>query len=106
MNEENTTSLQRLTNEGWSLNAHGDNGFDLLLYVIKVNDLTAAVQVSKDVADLVMEHIFSESAFTRITLRSWQVEIMMSAPVGTWWSKEQRQFALAIARAWPLARPY
>lgn len=81
---------------GWATTVAGDNGFDLLSYVIKVHDLADAAQKANDIAELMKHYEYENSEYDQISLRSWQIEILTSAPTGVWWSKSQQNLAVAI----------
>ena len=89
-------SLKRSDNHGWRVIVSGDNGYELLQYIIKVDGLTEASERTKEITAIIAEYGHELSEYTQITLRSWQIEVGMSAPSELWLSADQREFATRI----------
>lgn len=97
MDYDNTNKPTRSDKPGWSIIATGDNGFDLLQFIIKVTDFDDATQVSTKIASLIQQYERTDDVFnTQITLRGWRVEVQLALPTGTWGTVAQEEFTDAI----------
>lgn len=82
---------------GWKTIAFGDNGIDLLQYVIKVHNFAEAAAIGSDIAGLLVRYEQkSDASFNQVTLRSWQVEITMAVPREGLLPKSQQEFLDAV----------
>lgn len=94
---DNTNRPKRSSNLGWPVVGSGDNGIDLLQYVIDVADFNEAARIGTEVAALVAKNGREDPVFyTQITLRAWQVAITLTAPVGEWASLSQQELAQTL----------
>lgn len=88
----NMIEQTRSEKPGWSVVASGDNGIDLLHFVIKVDNFNEAAQLSVRVAGLIMQYERPDDVFnTQVTLRDWRVEVQLALPKGTWGTLAQQE---------------
>lgn len=94
---DNTNQPKRSSDLGWSVIGSGENGIDLLQYVIDVADFDEAARIGTEVAALVAKNGREDPVvYTQITLRAWQVAITLTAPLGEWASLSQQELARTL----------
>ncbi|MFB6718691.1 hypothetical protein ACFCV3_00935 [Kribbella sp. NPDC056345] len=83
--------------DDWEVVVSADNGIDLLQYIFRVENFTAAASAGSEIAVLISQHEEAEEVkYTQVTLQAWQVEIRVSAPTGCWYSPSQQAFTKDI----------
>jgi len=93
MNTEQTRSKK----PGWTVIAEGDNGIDLLQFVIKVADFDEATQLGAKIAALIAKYKRPDAVYdTQVTLRDWRVEVQLALPKGTWGTLAQQELTDAV----------
>jgi len=80
--------------QNWRIVVSGDNGHELLQFIIEVEDFAAAAKKGSELAALIMK--YGQSDYTQVTLRAWRVEVTLSAPKGAWWSMSQQEMVSVI----------
>ena len=97
MNSDNTNELKRASDPRWSTIASGDNGIELLQYVIDVAVFNEAARVGTEIASWIAPYGREDPVvFTQVSLRGWRVEIGLAAPIGEWTSVSQQKLASTI----------
>lgn len=98
MNLDKTSKETRTLKIGWDIISKGDNGFDLLQFIINAKDISESSQIAKTVSSMIMKYERPDDVFnTQISLRDWRVEIQLGLPAGTWGTTAQQEFTNLIS---------
>lgn len=82
----------------WKTIAQGDNGIDLVSIVAPVASLKEGSRVAQEIAQLSASSPYPNNEDIQITVRNWEVQVIMSAPTNHWTSSGQMVFAATVAR--------
>lgn len=97
MNSDNTIEQTRSEKPGWKVISSGDNGIDLLQFVIEVVDFDEATQLAAKIAALIMQYERPGDVYnTQVTLRDWHVQVQLALPKGTWGTLAQEEITDAV----------
>ncbi|MFZ2836371.1 MAG: hypothetical protein WAZ21_03550 [Candidatus Saccharimonadales bacterium] len=99
MSSNNVNKPTRSDKQGWSIIASGDNGFDLLQFVINVADFNDATRVGAEITALIMQYERPDDVFnTQLTLRDWHVQVQIALPRETWGTLAQQELTDAVVK--------
>lgn len=81
----------------WTVLSTGDNGTELVSLLIPVEGFEEGSALAGRIAHLIASSSDNKAKYHQITLRAWQVQVIMAAPVGRWESDAQRDLATDIS---------
>jgi len=98
MYSDKTMKETRALKSGWNIISEGDNGFDLLQFIIKVKDIRESSQTADTISLMLIKYERPDDVFnTQISLRDWRVEIQLALPSNTWGTPAQQDFTTLIS---------